>query len=302
MKKSGAKLSLELAELYGLKKVVVGRYIVCGEVSDGTGDTQNAVESTGRKAELLDSLQEHILLFSGKRAELTQHLTAQAGIAGDTGAGISAQLALACSEHSGTNRSAAFAIGFGQQARRVNRRHLDNHVETVEQRTGNLAAVAVDGRVIAAAAVAGVAEIAAGAWVHGSHQHEPAGEIHAAGGAGYGDNPAFERLAQGFECATRKLRQLIEEQHAVVRQGYFTGGDIRAATHQPYVGNRVVRGAIRSGAQQATIARQQAADGVNLAGSERFFLRERGQNGGQTARQHALATAGTAAEQQVPGP
>ena len=69
-------------------------------------------------------------------------------------------------------------------------------VDAVQQRPGELGAVALDLLGRAAAAAARVAEIATGAGVHRRHQLEACREAHTAVGAGNDDFASFQRLAE----------------------------------------------------------------------------------------------------------
>src|SRR5690606_1641012 len=93
----------------------------------------------------------------------------------------------------------------------------------VEQRAAELALVARDllGRV--AAGPAGMAEVAAGTGVHRRDQLEARRELALHGGARNPDVAGFQWLAQGLQCAAGELGELVEEQHARVRQRDFAG-------------------------------------------------------------------------------
>ena len=74
-------------------------------------------------------------------------------------------------------------------------------VDAVQERAADSAHVAFDQHRIAFAGVPRVAEVAAGAWIHGGDKHEARGERRGSEGAGDGDGAAFERLAKDFEAA-----------------------------------------------------------------------------------------------------
>src|SRR5437879_6754380 len=91
-----------------------------------------------------------------------------------------------------------------------------------------------------------MAEISAGAGVHRTDQLESRRILGLARGARNGDAAGFERLAQGFEYLAVEFRQLVQKQHAVVRQRYFAGARVAASTDQRDAGSRVVRSAERA--------------------------------------------------------
>ena len=102
----------------------------------------------------------------------------------------------------------------------------------------------------------------------------------------------FERLAQHFEHVARKFRQLVQEQHAVVRQADFAGPRRSgAAADQPRVRYGVMRRAKRPPRQQSDPARQQSRDAMDLRGLDRFLKRQRRQDAGESFREHGLAGA-----------
>ena len=77
-----------------------------------------------------------------------------------------------------------------------------------------------------------------------------------------GDPPLLERLAQRLERVAPELRQLVEEEHAVVRERDLAGPDRVAAADQRGVGDRVVRGAERARRDERAPV-EQAGDAVD---------------------------------------
>jgi hypothetical protein len=118
--------------------------------------------------------------------------------------------------------------------------HLHVQVDAVEQRAAELALVARNlvGRV--AAGACGVTQEPARAGVHGRDQLEAGGKLALHGRAGDADVAAFQRFAQGFEGGPGKLRQLVEKQHAVVRQRDLARARRRAAADQGHRAGAVV--------------------------------------------------------------
>ena len=140
---------------------------------------------------------------------------------------------------------------------------------------------------------------AALAGIHGAHQHEAAGQAQRSGGAGDGHFPVLQGLAQGLQGVPLELRQLIEEQHAVVGQGDLPRVGRSTAAGQGHGGHRVVGRAEGAVGQQGMAAVGQAGGGVDLRGLQRLLPGHVRQDGGQAAGQHGLARAGAADEQQV---
>jgi hypothetical protein len=77
-----------------------------------------------------------------------------------------------------------------------------------------------------------IAGASASAGVHGGDKHEACRISDAVIGARDGDFAGFQRLAQRVENLGGKLRHLVEEQHAVMRQRYFARPRAQAAADQ----------------------------------------------------------------------
>ncbi len=175
-------------------------------------------------------------------------------------------------------------------------------VDAVQQRAGDSAAVALDGAVFAGARVIGDAgaEIAAGTGVHGGDEHEFRGKSEALGGAGDGDDAILQGLAQHFQHAALELRQLIQKQHAAMRQGYLAGTGEGSTPNQGDIADGVMRAAIGAGGEDAVVKIFGVSrHGVDLGGLQGFVQREFRQDGGHTPGQHGLTRAGRAQHQQV---
>src|SRR5437773_5978590 len=89
-------------------------------------------------------------------------------------------------------------------------------------------------------------QITARAGVHRTDQLETRRIFGLARGARNRDPAGLERLAQGFEHLAVEFRQLVQKQHAVVRERYFAGARVAASADQRDAGSRVVRSAKRA--------------------------------------------------------
>lgn len=74
--------------------------------------------------------------------------------------------------------------------------------------------------------------VAAGAGVHGGHEHEVARNGGGVFCAADGDLPVFERLAHGFEGSSREFGQLVEKEHSVVGQADFARLKVSASADE----------------------------------------------------------------------
>ena len=107
-------------------------------------------------------------------------------------------------------------------AQRLGGRALDAHqdVDAVQQRAGEAAAVA---REVGLRALAARAAEAARARVRGGDEHEARREDHDLLAADDRHVAVLERLPQRLEARARELRQLVEEEHAAVRERRLAG-------------------------------------------------------------------------------
>ncbi len=106
--------------------------------------------------------------------------------------------------------------------------HLYAQVDTVQQRTGNPAAVLPHGAGRAGAGMGRVAVIAALAGVHGRDQLEATGVSGASRRAADGDLAVLQRLPQNFETFAGKFRQFVQKQNAAVGKAALAGaGTVR---------------------------------------------------------------------------
>jgi hypothetical protein len=107
-------------------------------------------------------------------------------------------------------------------------------VDAVNERAGN--ARLVIGRAArigaAAAGVTGLAGMPAAARIHRRDQHEARRVGDPMVGARNRNLAGLERLAQRVERLRLEFRQLVEEQHAVVRERYFARPRMQSAADQ----------------------------------------------------------------------
>jgi len=149
-----------------------------------------------------------------------------------------------------------FAAAFGGRRQDEigcgHRRHFDMQVDAVDQRAGNprLIVGGAAGVGPAAAGKAGFAGAAAAARIHCPDQHEPRRIGDAMIGAGNGNLAGFQRLAQRVERLRLEFRQLVEEQHAVVRERDFARPRVQAAADQRRHAGGMMRGAERTAVGQ----------------------------------------------------
>ena len=100
--------------------------------------------------------------------------------------------------------------------------YLHLNVDAVKQRAGDAVEVAADILRGAAAFLRLAAIKSARAGVHAGNHHEAGLVLRLIVDARHTDDAVLQRLAQRFQGVAAELRQFIQEQHAVVRQRYFT--------------------------------------------------------------------------------
>ena len=74
-------------------------------------------------------------------------------------------------------------------------------------------------------------EVAAWAGIHRRYQHKAGREVYAYLGARYAHLALFHGLAHYFQRRALEFRQLIQEQHTIVRQRYFSRLRYATATY-----------------------------------------------------------------------
>jgi hypothetical protein len=102
-------------------------------------------------------------------------------------------------------------------------------------------------------------------------------------GRSYACDTVLERLAQDLQDVAAKLRQLIQEQHAMVRQRHLARQRHMVRADQPHVRYGVVRGATRAGHDDGGAVAGEAGDVVNARGFDGFNQGHGWQDNGQSA-------------------
>ena len=116
------------------------------------------------------------------------------------------------------------------------------YVKAVEQRTGYTVKVALDPVFGAGAPACSVAVISARAGIHRGNHHYGAGEGLGLSRARDRDLPVLDWLPEHLKSVARKFGQLVQKQHAVMRERYLAGLDrARAASAESDRSNAVVR-------------------------------------------------------------
>ena len=118
-------------------------------------------------------------------------------------------------------------------------------------------------------------------------------------GARNRNRAVFQRLPHHLQHVARKLRQLVEKEHAVVRQRNFSGARYGAAADQSRVADGVVRRAERPHAHQSIARVQHSGHAVNLGRLQRFFKRQRRKDRRHALGKHRLAAARRSDHQNV---
>src|SRR5438477_9938878 len=118
-------------------------------------------------------------------------------------------------------------------------------VDSIEQRPRHPGLIIGGTARRAAAGQSCVAEMAAAARVHRRHQLDPRREGDVAIGPRDADATGLERLAERVEYRALELRQLVQEQHAKVREANLAGTDAQTAANERRHRGAMVRSAER---------------------------------------------------------
>ena len=244
-----------------------------GKVGDGAADLEDAAVGAGAQAQFVDGGFEKFFAAAVDQAVALEIARAHLGI----GMNVSFLEALKLDGAGGvdalTNSNGGLAGVLAGELLVAQRRHLDLDVDTVEQGARDLGAVALDLQRRADAFLLGIGKEATGAGIHGGDEHETRRVVDRPHGARHGDVAVFQRLAHDFENIAPELRQLVEKEHPVVRQGNFAGPGNRSTADETRVRDRVVRRAKRADGDDR-LAVEGSHDTVDLGGFQRFRERQ----------------------------
>src|SRR5450432_2294065 len=153
------------------------------EVGYGAGDLENAVVGAGGEAQAGDGVFEELFAVGVDGAEFADHFGHHLGVGiGGLFGAITGGLAVAGGDDPGADRVGVFGRGWGAEFFVFYGRDFDVDVDAVEERAGDFGDVALDHGRGAVALAGGVAEVAAGAGIHGGGEHESRGESYGDGG------------------------------------------------------------------------------------------------------------------------
>ena len=175
--------------------------------------------------------------------------------------------------------------------------HTQVHIDTVQQRAGDLGAITGDAIGRAVTTPRYVALITTRTGVHGRNELKRCRELGLAGRARDHDMPGLQRLAQHFQHLVIKLGQLVEKQHAAMRQRDLARLGGGAAAHQRHTRGRMMRAAKRPAAERLGIEGRARYRG-NGRHIQRVGARHDRQQPRQPLGQHGLARARRANHQQ----
>ncbi|OQA25721.1 MAG: hypothetical protein BWY59_01664 [Verrucomicrobia bacterium ADurb.Bin345] len=256
---------------------------------------KNAIVRARAEIQVRDRHLEHLLRIVVQPAMLVHILRAHRGVAVHAARTLEPGLLhLPRLDHARADRRGRLPSLHGRKVLVAHRRHLDMNVNPVQQRTRNLVAISLNLNRRATALAFRIAVMAARARVHRRHEHEAARERHAGRRAGDGDQAVFQRLTHHLEHVAVKLRQLIQEQHSIVREAHLARHRMGSAPEQARVGYRVMGRTERPPSDQRLPRGQLAGDAVDFCRLERFLEIHRRQDGGHALGEHGFARAGRA--------
>src|SRR5690606_25177781 len=198
--------AVEHPVLQRLGDVLAGDRVASGEIGDRARDLQHARVGARREPQTLDRALEKALARGVEATVPVEVAARELRVAREVAAAVARTLPLARGDHALAHLARAFD---GTRARELavgDRRHLDLHVEAIEQRAGDARSIALHGARRTRAGVRRVAGVAARARVHRADDLRAGGEDVRAGCARHHDRALLERLAQRLEARERELR------------------------------------------------------------------------------------------------
>jgi len=239
--------------------------VMTGEVGDRASEAEHAVERASGESEAADRGAEQ-LLAGAVDAAMGAHVGGRHHGVGVDAVAIAESTQLPCAGIGDAGADARGGIGGGgaEELAVGEGGHLDVEVDAVEQRTGDPAAIALNLTGVTDAAGVARAVEAAGTGIHGGDEHD-AGRIgDGVAGSAQPDDAVLDGLAERFEHVPAELGQLVEEEHAVVRERDLAGSRNRAAADETGIGHGVMGRAERPLLDEPLPGSEPARDGVDL--------------------------------------
>ena len=280
--------------LDGLGDVLGLDFFAAVQVGYCAGYPQDAVVASGGETHDLEGVLHKARAFFAEGAVPAHGIRAHPGVAQ-----AALILYLSGSVHPLLDSGRRLRFGSCAQFLKMHCRNLYYNVDSVQQRAGNPAAVALHLPLRAPAAAGGIAIPAAFAGVHGAHQHEFRWVGHRPGDPGNGHFPVFQRLAHQVQGILPEFRHFVQKQHALVGHGNFTGPGIGAAAGKARVGDGVVGRTEGPPCQQGLLRGEQAHNGVDLTDLQCFLPGHIRQDRRQALAEHTFSGAGRADEQHI---
>lgn len=188
------------------------------EIGDRPCHFEHAMIGPGRPVHLRHRGTQQLFTVARGRAECIDFPGAELAV----GLALPGDLAIERLPHPQRDCLRRLAVGLADKVLMRQGSNLDLHVDPVQQRPRDLSLVTSDLIRRAAAFVGRVTEKAAGAWIHGGDQLKPGRKIRLPGGSGNRDAAGLQRFAQHLQHLSVEFRQLVQEQHAPVRQRNLT--------------------------------------------------------------------------------
>jgi hypothetical protein len=176
---------------------------------------------------------------------------------------------------------------------------VDDDVDSVQESAREL--VSVGGKPLRRAGAFGrrIASPAAGTEIHGPDEDEARREDRLPGGACDRDCALLERLTERLERRAVELGELVEEEDSVVREACFSRPRPGSAAHDGRGRCRVMGRPKRRAGHERVAGRKQPCHGVDPGNFQRLLERQPRKDAGQPPREHRLARARRAGQQQI---
>ena len=223
------------AQRHSLGQMVGGNDRCVIKIGNGARHAQHPRAGPGRKRKPVDGGLHKRVAFGIEGAVFVEQRAGKFRIAAWPLAAVPLALHGPRLEHALAHLCRAYAVARTAKIGVGHGRNLHMHVYAVEHGARKARLVAHPLVVAAGALMRGVAVIAAGAGIHGGHQHACGGKAHTVGSTRNGGHAALKGLAQGLKGGFAKFGQFVQKQHAPVGKAHLAGARVSAAAYERHV-------------------------------------------------------------------
>ena len=206
------------------------------KIGDGTRHLQDTAVGTGRETEPFHRQTEHLKTLVIGLSKLVDHTLRHLGIAIDT---LHPFVSFLLNPASLDNTLADLLtrltlLHLGELLERYHR-HFAMNIDTIKHRTADLGEITTDLTWRTGAVMRRIPVVTTGARIHRGDEHKGTGIFHRVFRTADSNLAVFQWLAEHFEGTLVELRELIEKEESVMREGHFPRMRLVGATGQGYL-------------------------------------------------------------------